>query len=344
VNFPVADNHPEKSSHGISNLLSRKPDNCTDEDWQTVTTDKINEPASATLGGYVPATGGSIDDFSKSSCPSAWQARSGHRVMLHPQGPAGVSGSYCVRNNKSTNRPVLIPKIHNKDRMGFQQNSYRNFSRPSSHTSGALRRLSQLMLRSAENPELGSTMHELKDMNHSYESLSSDGGDLEVSSAIDSKSDSGPRKRQFRWSRIRQNLNRDQPETTLTLFDQSLYRAKFDKSNHSRPDSYVPHDKFLKEIPQLPFPLISLQEAAMVQQFRRERGEEDHTEPSRSFSAKARSGTVSTTSSSQCPRTPISTYFDWSSSALQDSPTVPAPVHSNWQKDKLHGRESCESP
>jgi hypothetical protein len=342
LDFTVADDQPEKSSPEIRNLLSPKPDNCTDEDWQTVTTDKINEPSSAITSEYVPVKGSSIADFSKSSSHVTWQAGSNDRVMLHPHGSAGVSGSYCIRNNKSTNRPVLIPKIHNQDRMGFQQNSYRNFSRPSSHTSGALRRLSHLMLRSTEKPEPGSTMHELKDMNHSYESLSSDGGELEVSSAIESNSDASPRKRQFRWSRIRQNLNRDQPKAALTVFDQSLYRAKFDKSTQSRPNSYVPHDKFLREIPQLPFPLISLQEAAMVQQFRRERGEEDHTEPSRSFSAKARSGTMSTASSSQCPRTPISTYFDWSGFGLQDSPTLPAPVHGNWQRDILHRRESCE--
>ncbi|KAG6022032.1 hypothetical protein E4U40_004922 [Claviceps sp. LM458 group G5] len=56
-------------------------------------------------------------------------------------------------------------------------------------------------------------------------------------------------------------------------------------------------------LPRFPFPLISLPEAAALQSQRRERGEEDHSDPGPAFAAKARSCTVSTTSSNG-PYTP----------------------------------------
>ncbi|QUC21474.1 uncharacterized protein UV8b_05717 [Ustilaginoidea virens] len=62
-----------------------------------------------------------------------------------------------------------------------------------------------------------------------------------------------------------------------------------------------------------PFPLISLPEAAALQSTRRERGEEDHTDPGPAFAAKARSCTISTTTSTTGPRTPVSPVEDLSS-------------------------------
>ncbi|KAG6291241.1 hypothetical protein E4U09_004037 [Claviceps aff. purpurea] len=58
-------------------------------------------------------------------------------------------------------------------------------------------------------------------------------------------------------------------------------------------------------LPRFPFPLISLPEAAALQSQRRERGEEDHSDPGPAFAAKARSCTVSTVSSNG-PYTPSS--------------------------------------
>ncbi|KAG5926324.1 hypothetical protein E4U42_003418 [Claviceps africana] len=58
-------------------------------------------------------------------------------------------------------------------------------------------------------------------------------------------------------------------------------------------------------LPRFPFPLISLPAAAALQSQRRERGEEDHSDPGPAFAAKARSCTVSTISSNG-PNTPAS--------------------------------------
>lgn len=75
-------------------------------------------------------------------------------------------------------------------------------------------------------------------------------------------------------------------------------------------------------LPRLPFPLISLPEAAMLQQVRRERGEEDHTEQGSTFAAKARSCTASTISSSNGPLTPASVLGDASDILLPRPPRV----------------------
>lgn len=64
-------------------------------------------------------------------------------------------------------------------------------------------------------------------------------------------------------------------------------------------------------IPRLPFPLISLPEAAKLQKIRIERGEEDHTDLASSFATKTYSETRSTISS-KSPRTPLSVLFSQS--------------------------------
>ncbi|PHH82426.1 hypothetical protein CDD82_6003 [Ophiocordyceps australis] len=81
----------------------------------------------------------------------------------------------------------------------------------------------------------------------------------------------------------------------------------------------------------LPFPLISLPEAALLQHMRRERGEEDHTDLPSSFAAKARSarsGTASTTSSKSAvsPMTTMSPFSKGSSTQLAQ-PTKPGPSY-----------------
>lgn len=131
----------------------------------------------------------------------------------------------------------------------------------------------------------------------------------------------------FRWSRAQQHSGGDPPKFPLTVFDQPFYRTGIPDGTSTPNAWHVPHAKFLNETPRLPFPLISLPEAAMLQHFRRERGEEDHTVSGGSFTAKARSGTFSTVSSSQCPRTPLSTYFDCQAGPPHFSLLMPAPTH-----------------
>jgi hypothetical protein len=84
------------------------------------------------------------------------------------------------------------------------------------------------------------------------------------------------------------------------------------------------------KIPRLPFPLIPLPEAAKLQYVRRERGEEDHTEPGNSFVSRAFSETVSTISASTSPRTPQSLLLSAKYSNRGDQPNRPSPAYSRW--------------
>lgn len=87
--------------------------------------------------------------------------------------------------------------------------------------------------------------------------------------------------------------------------------------------------------PRLPFPLVSLPEAARLQRFRRNRGEEDHTELPGSFAARARStrsGTFSTLSSRNSPLTPLSPLGNLGATCRASGPVRPAVAY--------HGRFS----
>ncbi|KAJ6442995.1 ATP-dependent RNA helicase ROK1 [Purpureocillium lavendulum] len=86
------------------------------------------------------------------------------------------------------------------------------------------------------------------------------------------------------------------------------------------------NDSFYDNIARLPFPLVSLPEAAKMQRYRIDRGEEDHTDPPSSFAAKARStrsGTFSSMSSRNSPLTPLSPFGDMRGSALTSTPARP---------------------
>jgi hypothetical protein len=169
-------------------------------------------------------------------------------------------------------------------------------------------------------------------LRHSFESLDSEPPEDLVAFSYDAMSKTD----KFSWSRIRQNLGREPPKPALTVFDQPLYRPGIQETTRSPTQTHVPHDVFLSEIPQLPFPLISLPEAAMLQHFRRERGEEDHTEPSGSFISRTRHGTVSTVASTHRPDTP-GAYRQGSFDAIVPPLPPPLPCFDAPQ------RRTCES-
>lgn len=98
------------------------------------------------------------------------------------------------------------------------------------------------------------------------------------------------------------------PLTPLALHGTQMCRGfATDSHHHLRRHHHHHHDRHSgatqTSIPRLPFPLISLPEAAALQYQRRERGEEDHTDPGPMFAAKARSCTISTVST-MGPNTP----------------------------------------
>ncbi|OAA54450.1 hypothetical protein ISF_08378 [Cordyceps fumosorosea ARSEF 2679] len=98
-------------------------------------------------------------------------------------------------------------------------------------------------------------------------------------------------------------------------------------------------------IPRLPFPLISLPEAAKLQKIRIQRGEEDHTDPAISFVTRAHSEKRSTVSSTNSPRTPRSVLFPHSQmGSSRDRLEKPSPTYSLWGSPRSYGlsNESIE--
>lgn len=91
-------------------------------------------------------------------------------------------------------------------------------------------------------------------------------------------------------------------------------------------------------IPRLPFPLISLPEAAKLQRVRIERGEEDHTDPGSSFVTGGYSETLSTISSSTSPHTPRSLLFSQSQlRSSRDQIEKLSPVYSRRDSPRMQG-------
>jgi hypothetical protein len=172
----------------------------------------------------------------------------------------------------------------------------------------------------------------------SYQSLDSDAVPHE-SGGIEETSPDG--RKYFSWTQIRENLGREPPKTPLTILDQPLYSHSIQEPEISNKPAHVPHDDFLAKLPRLPFPLVSLPEAQMLQRFKRQRGEEDHTESASDFAARGRSYTLSTTNSPRLPKTPSphSRSF-WANSP--ESVTRPAPTHHRQRLRQVFRRRDCK--
>lgn len=166
----------------------------------------------------------------------------------------------------------------------------------------------------------------MRTVGDSYETLSSE--NLVGVGSEDDAQTNLHKKSPFHWSCVQQSPQQDPPKARLSMFDHPLYSPGIFEDPSSPGVSRVSHVKFPPNgVSRLPFPLISLPEAAKLQHFRRERGEEDHSITGGSFMAKTRSGTVSTASSSQGPWTPLSPYFGSQIGSPHVSLPAPVPAH-----------------
>lgn len=291
-------------SGNIATLIRPRSELVNEGDWQTVTTDHGLLPPTSFNELLAKGTGSSLADVSDASDFCSCDNGSTDKIIKHPHHPDD-HGAFQLRRDKQTNRPVLLPAFKDNRNPGFMANSSRKPPQPQSRAASAIRRFSNTFRRDQSGDRPATTGPRIFEMNHlsrSYDSLSSE---YEAQEYVQEELGRPAKQPRFQWSRIQDTLSRGSPKGPLNVYSKSLYNP-----NRYDTEQYSPqHDEFLRDIPRLPFPVISLPEAAMVQRFRRERGEEDHTERGASFSAKARSGTVSTISTIQ-PRTPLSTYWD----------------------------------
>lgn len=260
------------------------------------------------------------------------------RIIRHPYGDNPYD-SYHIRRDRGTNLAVSVPRYG--DGPGtFASNTARKFVQPMSRLPESAARFSNIFRRdqNEQTPD-GILLSDLDPNRASYQSLDSDA--IPNSNTADSNLPNG--QRFFSWNRIRETLGREPPKTPLTILDQPLYRHGIQDSDNSNKSKHIPHDNFLKELPSLPFPLVSLPEAQMLQQFKRQRGEEDHTESAGNFAARGRSNTISTAASPGLPVAPSPPKRSFWAISPESSVARPAPTHQPKSlRQRFRRRDSSE--
>ncbi|KAF4495248.1 hypothetical protein FAGAP_8616 [Fusarium agapanthi] len=321
---------PDRRLQGeIASLVKNRPLTGTEGDWQTVTTDHAFDSIQQDYHDSIAkGTGSSVADVSdvteRELHPRSYGSRD--RIIRHPPGN-NKYGSYRVRTDRGTKLPVSVPQ-YGEGPGTYASNTTRNFSQAKSRLPESAARFSNLFRREPSEQTPGHENILLSDLppkRGSYQSLDSDAalhGNVQTDETI---SPDGERYFGFSWNRIRKNLGRDPPKTPLTIFDKPLYKRRFQESNSDKP-AHVPHDDFLSKIPRLPFPLVSLPEAAMLQQFKRQRGEEDHSQSAGNFGVRGRSNTISTENSPPLPKTPSPPKRSFWPSSTSDNVTRPVRI------------------
>ncbi|KAF4418458.1 hypothetical protein FACUT_11817 [Fusarium acutatum] len=321
---------PDKRLQGeIASLVKNRPLTGTEGDWQTVTTEHAFDSMQQDYHDSIAkGTGSSVADVSdvteREIHPRSYGSRD--RIIRHPPG-TNKYGSYRVRTDRGTKLPVSVPQ-YGEGPGTYASNTTRGFSQAKSRLPESAARFSNLFRRepSEQTPSHENILlSDLPPKRGSYQSLDSDAAPYGNAQTDETISPDGERYFGFSWNRIRKNLGRDPPKTPLTIFDKPLYKRRFQESSSDQP-AYVPHDDFLSKIPRLPFPLVSLPEAAMLQQFKRQRGEEDHSQSASNFGVMGSSNTISTENSPPLPKTPSPPKRSFWPSSKSDEVTRPAHI------------------
>ncbi|KAF5694650.1 hypothetical protein FGLOB1_14168 [Fusarium globosum] len=321
---------PDRRLQGeIASLAKNRPLTGTEGDWQTVTTEHAFDSMQQDYHDSIAkGTGSSVADVSdvteRELHPRSYGSRD--RIIRHPPGN-NKYGSYRVRTDRGTKLPVSVPQ-YGEGPGTYASNTTRNFSQAKSRLPESAARFSNLFRRVPSEQTPGHENILLSDLppkRGSYQSLDSDAAPHGNAQTDETIFPDGEKYFGFSWNRIRKNLGRDPPKTPLTIFDKPLYKRRFQESNSDKP-AHVPHDDFLSKIPRLPFPLVSLPEAAMLQQFKRQRGEEDHSQSADNFKVRGRSNTISTANSPPLPKTPSPPKRSFWPSSTSSDVTRPARI------------------
>ncbi|KAF4449141.1 hypothetical protein F53441_7537 [Fusarium austroafricanum] len=340
---PVPD---RRLSGEIATLVKNRPATDTEGDWQTVTTEHpFDSMQQEYHNSIAKGTGSSVADVSdvteRDLHPHSYSSTD--RIIRHPHGNNNYS-SYRVRTDRGSNQQVSVPRYGGGPGT-YASNTTRNFVHPKSRLPDTAAGFSSLFRKepSEQTPDHEAILlADLPPKRGSYQSLDSEAGPHGNGEIDGTASPDGDKGFGFSWNRIRKNLGRDPPKTPLTIFDKPLYKRRFQESSNSDNPAHVPHDDFLSKLPRLPFPLVSLPEAAMLQQFKRQRGEEDHTESSGNL-GRTRTNTVSTINSPDLPKTPSPTRRAfWASSSKSDIARPPPILHMHRLPQSFRRRDSSD--
>ncbi|UNI23572.1 hypothetical protein JDV02_009385 [Purpureocillium takamizusanense] len=143
--------------------------------------------------------------------------------------------------------------------------------------------------------------------------------------SLDSESDDGPMP-----SARGRTLSPRSPDTPVGALDSRVLAQGTPAGLAHGLTFGTTNDSLYANISRLPFPLVSLPDAARIQRYRIDRGEEDHTDLPGSFAARARStrsGTFSSMSSRTSPLTPLSPFGDLRESVTTSTPARPPTAH-----------------
>ncbi|KAM0440877.1 hypothetical protein ACHAPT_000179 [Fusarium lateritium] len=306
----------------------------TEADWQTVTTEHPYDSMRQTFHDSIAkGTGSSLADVSDTTerNPLHYEYGSMDKIIQHP--PRDVNtGSYRVRNDKRSRLPVLVPEGGGRPGL-FAQNATRNLVQSPPRTPASLAGLFRKD-GPGQTPKRQSLLLD-EDRRDSYQTL---GSDAEASGTrTKGESSKAGALGLFSWPRIHKSLGREPPKAPPTILDKPLYkRVTKDESKLKR----APHDAFLTKFPTFHMELVSLPEAAMMQAFKRQRGEEDHTDTGAEFAMKKGHGSIGSPSTSTFPRTPTSVTSPGAS--LPRPPPARHPHRSN-RNDVLRRRESSKA-
>ncbi|RCI12393.1 hypothetical protein L249_1297 [Ophiocordyceps polyrhachis-furcata BCC 54312] len=307
----------------------------TDGDWQTITTERPHEPIREIELNFAKGAGSSLADVSDTSADDVRNAQ-----LDDLSAKAGYLAQSTLDEfglARQCNHHLAPPRANT----GHASHVFQMPQRPA-RAAEAIRCFSNPFRQDFAPPP--DAAFEMAKLSNSYDSLES--GPIEVC------------RKGIRYSN---KLGQDPPKLPSVMFDRQSNWPSFRQSTGYKEEGLVSRDTS-----RLPFPLISLPEAARLQSFRRERGQEDHTDPPGFFAARvrsARSATVSTMSTVNSPMTPLSAYVDWQANmsprghgraraacpghGLPRQPCSPNPFHSGSPRPKtgrkLFGQDVSDS-
>ncbi|KAK5992741.1 hypothetical protein PT974_06157 [Cladobotryum mycophilum] len=315
-----------------SGLVKPRNDAATDADWQTVTTDHVGASVNRNDNHIGKGTGSSIADVSDPSEYEYHRDDFGSTDRIISVGPSTNTEVYSTRPNRPRSYNLLAAEFADGE-PGPALVVRHEPPRPASRAAAAVSRFSN----SVRNPhrwmrpdaQTYATQHTEEQADNTYVSLGSEAPQSEISEPIpllQRDPDSPGLEREHRELALAGGYDSSTPTPTHTptrrnrdfTIDSRFTPVTSPEEAHpdtgrsdpmtmSSPSFQSPNTANTANTADYSdhFNLISLIDAARIQQHRREHGEEDHTLEGRTFASLARSRTAS---QATVPQTPVAPF------------------------------------